>query len=52
MRGSEVLAETTLRNEEGGEGYELRCPGQYEAQIIDYTSVFAVAVDLGHSSAR
>ena len=47
MRGSEVLAETTLRKEEGGEGYGLRCPGQYEAQIIDYASVFAVAVDFG-----
>ena len=41
------MAETTLRKEEGGDGYGLRRPGQYEAQIIDYASVFAVAVDFG-----
>ena len=41
------MAETTLRKEEGGDGYELRRPGQYEAQIRDYASIFAVAVDFG-----
>ena len=27
------------------EGYELRCPPEYEAQIIDYARVFCLAVD-------
>ena len=30
----ELVAETTLR-EKSGEGYELRCPREYEARIID-----------------
>ncbi|MCY4447981.1 MAG: alpha/beta hydrolase [Chloroflexi bacterium] len=41
-----LMAETTLREETDGEGYELRCPPEYEAQIIDYARVFAVSVDL------
>ena len=40
----ELLAESTLR-ESGDEGYELRCPREYEAQIVDYAGVFGVAVD-------
>ena len=43
----DLVAETTLREEEGGEGYELRCPREYEAQIVDYAAIFAVAVDFG-----
>ena len=41
----ELMAKTTLREVAGGEGYELRCPRDYEAQMIDYAGVFAVAVD-------
>lgn len=41
----ELMAETTLRKRAEGEGYELRCPPEYEAQIIDYARVFCLAVD-------
>ena len=41
----DLMARTTLRERRGGSGYELRCPPEYEAQIIDYASVFGVAVD-------
>ncbi len=39
----ELMARTTLRESTDG-GYELRCPREYEAQIVDYASVFGVAV--------
>lgn len=41
----ELMAETTLRKRSGGDGYELRCPPEYEAQIIDYARIFCLAVD-------
>ena len=42
----ELMASTTLRERSNGEqGYELRCPAEYEAQIIDYASAFGVNVD-------
>ena len=28
-------------------GYELRCPPEYEAQIVDYATIFAVPADFG-----
>lgn len=40
-----LLADTTLRRREDGNGYELRCPREYEAQIVDYASVFAVTIN-------
>ena len=40
----ELMAETTLR-ESKDNGFELRCPPEYEAQIVDYAGVFGVAVD-------
>ncbi len=40
-----LLARTTLRETDGGDGYELRCPREFEAQIIDYANVFAVSVE-------
>ncbi len=40
----DLMAMTTLRDWEG-EGYELRCPKEYEAQILAYASVYCVAVD-------
>lgn len=41
----ELMARTTLRPRPDGEGYELRCPREYEAQIIDYARAFAATVD-------
>ena len=41
----DLMARTTLRERGDEPGYELRCPPEYEAQIIDYASVFGVAVD-------
>lgn len=41
----ELVARTTLRRRDGGKGYELRCPKEYEAQIIDYASAFAVGIN-------
>ena len=41
-----LAAETTLREAPDGRGYELRCPPEYEAQIIEYARMFAVLVDL------
>ena len=40
----ELMAQTTLRESKDA-GYELRCPREYEAQIVDYAGVFGVAVD-------
>ena len=44
---ADLFAETTLREREGGEGYELRCPREFEAQIVEYASIYAVLVDFG-----
>ena len=41
----DLVARTTLRDKGTDQGFELRCPPQYEAQIIDYASAFAVLVD-------
>ena len=41
----ELMARTTLRRSSAGQGYELRCPPEYEAQLIDYARVFSLAVD-------
>ena len=41
----ELVAQTTLRDAADGQGYELRCPPEYEAQIIDYTRSFSVLMD-------
>ena len=41
----DLVARTTLRKHAGGEGYELRCPREYEARIVDYARAFAVMVD-------
>lgn len=40
-----LVAETTLRQSSSGEGFELICPPEYEAQIIEYGRFFAVFVD-------
>lgn len=42
----ELMAETTLRLARDGAAYELRCPREYEAQLMDYTRSFFPLVDL------
>ena len=42
----ELVAQTTLRESADGEAYELRCPREYEAQLMDYTRSFFPLVDL------
>ncbi len=41
----DLFAETTLRESESGDGYELRCPRDYEAQMIEWAGAYAVLVD-------
>ena len=41
----DLMARTTLRESADGKGYELRCPPEYEAQIIDYARIFCLGVD-------
>ena len=41
----ELLADTTLRESPDGGGFELRCPREYEAQIVDYASIFGAFID-------
>ena len=41
----DLVAKTTLRRCASEEGYELRCPREYEAQLVDYARTFAVLVD-------
>ena len=40
----DLMTMTVLRASED-EGFELRCPREYEAQIVDFASVYGVAVD-------
>ena len=42
----DLVARTTLRESADRNGYELRCPRDYEAQIIQYAAPFAVMVEL------
>ena len=44
---AELMARTVLRESPDGTGYELRCPREYEAQILAYTRTFAFLVDMG-----
>lgn len=44
---SELMAKTILRESSGDEGFELRCPREYEAQIISYFRTYAFLVDFG-----
>ena len=41
----ELMARTTLRKATGGAHYELRCPPEYEARIVDYVRGYAGMVD-------
>ncbi len=42
----ELVARTTLRRATSGEGYELRCPREFEAQLTEYVRGFAPLLDL------
>ncbi|MDE0391795.1 MAG: alpha/beta hydrolase [Rhodospirillales bacterium] len=42
----ELMARTTLRPSANGDGYELRCPREYEAQLMDYARSFFPLLDL------
>ena len=42
----ELMARTTLRRSASGEDYELRCPREYEAQLMDYARSFFPLIDL------
>ncbi len=42
----DLMARTTLRRSGDGQDYELRCPREYEAQIMDYVRAFSPLVDL------
>ena len=42
----ELVARTTLRESTDGEGFELRCPRDYEAQIAEYVRSFSPLLDL------
>ena len=46
----DLMAETTLRRREGDQDYELRCPREYEARIVEYAGVFSVMVDFRQSA--
>ena len=39
------MAKTTLRKADDEQGYELRCPRDYEAQIVDYIRSFSALMD-------
>ncbi len=41
----ELMARTTLRKSADEQGYELRCPREYEAQITDYFRSFSALAD-------
>jgi len=44
----ELIARTTLRKSTLGDHYELRCPPDYEAQIVEYVRGYAGLVDFDH----
>ena len=42
----ELMARTILRGSASGRGYELRCPREYEAQLMEYARSFFPLLDL------
>ena len=42
----DLVARTTLRESADGQGFELRCPRDYEAQIAEYVRSFSPLLDL------
>ena len=47
---ADLLAKTMLRPAASGDGYELRCPGEHEAQVVDQSLDWVQRVDLGSLS--
>ncbi len=43
-----LLAEATLRECKDDEGYELCCPPEYEARIMEFSGNFSVLVEFDH----
>lgn len=41
----ELMAKTTLRKSADRQGYELRCPRDYEAQVIEYFRTFSTFME-------
>ena len=41
----DLMARTTLRKADGQSGYQLRCPPEHEARIMECVNMFSVAVD-------
>ncbi len=41
----ELMGRTLLRRSSSREGYELRCPREYEAQLMEYARSFFVMID-------
>ncbi len=48
----ELMARTTLRKSAGGEHYQLCCPPEYEARIVDYVRGYAGMVDFENLPCR
>ncbi|MCY3876701.1 MAG: alpha/beta hydrolase [Rhodobacteraceae bacterium] len=42
----ELMASSTLRRSPDGQGFELRCPREYEAQLMEYVRSFSPLLDL------
>ncbi|MXZ81994.1 MAG: alpha/beta hydrolase [Gammaproteobacteria bacterium] len=42
----DLVAKTTLRKRTNGHGYELRCPREFEAQIVNFARAYTVMVNL------
>lgn len=42
----ELMTRTTLRRSADRSGYELRCPPEYEAQILQYVRSYSALIDL------
>ena len=46
----QLMARTTLRERDGGGGFELRCPREFEAQIMEYVRSFSPLADFSELS--
>lgn len=46
----DLIAETTLRPAQDGAGYELRCPREHEAQVLEYLFGWAMRVNVNRVS--
>ena len=44
----ELIARTTLRETRNGDGFELCCPAEYEARIVEYVRSYGGLVDFEH----